>query len=174
MSLALSGCGDSTPPAAKASKTSVAPFGGGSPEHPPATGPVETVAESEFEGRAWQLTAYESREGVCVDLHLGSGSSGGCGDGRSKALLAVNGFGFGADLPDYLQVDGVVSSRVASLEMKSGGEVENVDLHPSERFNEVFFVVFIPRDVGGELIARDANGEILDRHEVPPYDGSFP
>lgn len=152
----------------------MAPFGGGSPEHPPATGPVDTVAEGEIEGWAWKLTAYESREGVCVDLHLGSNSGGGCGEGESKALLSVNGIGFGADLPDLLQVHGVVSSKVASLEMKSGSETEDVDLHPSERFNEVFFVVFVPKKVGGELIARDGNGEVLDTYEVTPRKGIFP
>jgi hypothetical protein len=109
-----------------------------------------------------------------VDLHLGSNSNGGCGEGKREAALSVNGIAFGADLANYLQVKGVVSKKVVSLEMKSGSRTETVDLHPSERFNEIFFVVFVPKDVGGDLVARDRNGRILDSYEVPPSDGSFP
>jgi hypothetical protein len=140
--------------------------------HPPATGPVETIAVGEVSGVHWELTGYRSREGTCVDVHLASSSTGGCGPVRTRGALDVLGTGFGEDLSGYIHVHGTVSDSVSTLELRTGGETENVLLHPSPSLDSVFFVVFVPREEGGELVARKGP-EVLETYEIRPGGPSF-
>ena len=136
--------------------------------HPPATGPVKTVATGKVEGQRWRLTAYRSKEGLCVDLHFGTNSWGGCGF-RSGGELMVAGIGWGMDLPHLAQLDGHVSERVATLTVRSGGNrPKPVLLHPARSFDRIFFVLFVPLDQRAVLVARDASGEILKRRVFTP------
>lgn len=108
------------------------------PQHPPAQGPVEEVARGEIEGRAWRLTAYRSKEGLCVDLHLRSNSGGGCGFGGRPKHLSVSGVSWSNELPKLAQLEGEVPDDVAKLTARSGGQSEAdvpdaTDLPPGPR-----------------------------------------
>lgn len=138
------------------------------PTHPRANGPVEVIGKGEIDGREWELTAYRSKDGICVDLHMGSGSSGGCGFGRMRGALSIPGMSWSSDMPKYAQLDGRVSQRVARLTARSGeGAVQELPLHRSERFGLTFFVAFAPVDADYELTAYDDEGEVLGTKVLP-------
>jgi hypothetical protein len=163
----LPACGAKGNPA---TDLTVSPSTDGDGLHPPANGPVETIATGRVTGWDWELTGYESGEGLCVDLHLGSNSAGGCGSGGSRKPLRVGSIDYGSDLPNKLQVHGQLSGSVTSLRAKFSGMVQEVRLHFSERFDRTFFVVFLPKEEGGRLIARNSSGRVLAREAVPPAD----
>ena len=135
------------------------------PEHPRARGPVETVARGVIDGVSWRLTAYRSGAGLCVDLYLEQNAGGGCGFGGIGARdLALHGSGWSGELPDFAQVDGEVSPEVEELILRSGALEEVIEVHRSDAFDKTFFVAFIPLGDDAVLIARDKDGDELDRH----------
>lgn len=139
------------------------------PQHPRAKGPVETIGRGEIDGQPWKLTAYRSKDGICVDLHMGSGSSGGCGFGRMRGALSIPGIGWNSDMPEYAQLDGRVSERVAKLTARSGdGPVEELPLHRSKRLGLTFFVAFAPVGADYELTAYDEAGKELTTKLLTP------
>lgn len=137
--------------------------------HPPAKGPVKTVARGQVEGKRWRLTAYRSDEGLCIDLHLGSNSSGGCGFGGHRAPLAVNGTGWSSEFPHLAQLDGQVSLRVVSVRVRSGrSDPKDLALYRSKRFVRMFFVAFVPRTKRVAFIAYGRNQKVIDRLVLTP------
>lgn len=139
----------------------------GSPTHPRAEGPVEVLGQGVVDGEHWQLAAYRSDQGICVDVHMGSGSGGGCGFGPMRGDLSISSIGWNADLPNYAQLEGRLSERVARLAGRSGdGAKHEVSLYESERLGVTLFVVFAPVDADYELVAYDESGEVLERKLV--------
>lgn len=143
------------------------PSRGEPPAHPPPEGPVDVVGQGVIDGEAWELTAYRSNQGICVDLHMGSGSGGSCGFGPMRGDLSITSRGWNADLSNYAQLEGRVSEEVARLTARSGeGPVQELSVYESNRFGLTFFVAFAPIDADYELIAYDDGGEVLERKRL--------
>lgn len=155
------GCGGGNSPA---------PDGGEKyrPNHPPAKGPVETVARGEIEGETWRLTAYRSDEGVCVDLHLGSNSGGGCGFGPLRSDLAFSGVGWSNEFPHLAQLEGRVSKHVDRVTLRSGNDAtKELPLYRSKSFDQTFVVAFVPVNKRAVFTAYDRR-RVLQRRVFKP------
>lgn len=131
-------------------------------------GPGTVIATGEVDGKHWNLVAYQSDSGLCVDLHVGQGASGGCGAAPTEEDV-VFGQGSVSGL-DRMSIHGQASKQVASVEVRpSEGELVTTGIIPDPAgFGVNFFVLFVPLETTGELVALDAAGNVLARHQLHP------
>jgi hypothetical protein len=151
-------------------------------------GPPVQVASGTYEGLAWDLQAYEERMGddvrPCTELHLGKGDER-FGGGGGCYLLPDQVIGYaesayGEKYPSLISIAGAVRPEVdeITLELADGSSIPlaiyrmSVDGDANEPFDVDFFVGFV--DVGkrgtleGHVVARAANGDVLERHGLCP------
>ena len=121
------------------------------------------VASGLVEGTEWSLTAFADRgSGTCGELFVGDmGDDGGvrvCSEiagepGQSDLRIAGTSFGLGP-LTAYT---GVVSSAVVRVEFDlADGSHRTAELAPGS--DAQVFVLFVPIDAGGRIVAFDASG----------------
>jgi hypothetical protein len=149
----------------------------GQPTEPPLE-PIEPVviAAGEIDGHPWQLRAYESDAGLCVDL-LGGGRA--CFDVSTRHPLVgvatdstVGDDSTGTGSPGLTAVYGPVSRDVAriAIRLASGEVVETSPVGQDAGFAVNFYVAQAPTDIPAnselsEVIVYDAGGNELDRLE---------
>lgn len=137
-------------------------------------GPGVVLASGEVDGRPWKLLAYQSESGLCVDLEIEQGAAGGCGpvplDGD---LVLMQGGIFGLD---KMILHGMVSERVAVVEVRSveGHPVATSIIPDPGGLGVNFFVLFVPPDTLGEVVAVDAAGNVLDSSRLRPLERGEP
>lgn len=130
-------------------------------------GPEVVVARGTASGEPWALIAYESDNGLCVEIEVEGGRGGGCGfdvPGRSDLGLNV---GSQAGISGSI-VHGVVSQRVAILvvRLKSGERLHPEILDGPDGLDANFFALFLPSTSEGVIEARDDQGVVLDRERL--------
>jgi hypothetical protein len=138
------------------------------PMHPAPVGARVVVAEGTEAGQNWALIAYESREGLCVDLQVGQGRGGGCGWGVPEKNDLGLSEGSQLGVPGTI-IHGVLSKRVSSLEARfeSGGQVPMTKsvlleiIDGPAGFDVNFFVAFLPGKARGVILAKDSKGAVL-------------
>ncbi|MDP9402425.1 MAG: hypothetical protein M3P85_03660 [Actinomycetota bacterium] len=127
-------------------------------------GPKTVVAQGEVEGIGWQLLAYRSDSGLCVDLRFGRGAAGGCGHGvgagRAVSLGVSSYLGFRF-------AHGVARSDVAAVRVElSNGDTLNIATTTAPGFDVAFIATPLPRDATvASIVARDDRGRELQ--ELP-------
>lgn len=132
-------------------------------------GPNTVVGQGTVSGQAWSLVAYESADGLCVDLQVGSGTVVACGfDVPSRRDL-----GLGESSQRGVSktaIYGVVSKRVLALQATlNDGERIDVDIIQSPAgFDVNFFAAFLPPDAEAVIEARDNQGALLERLQTSP------
>jgi hypothetical protein len=137
-------------------------------------GPAVVLASGDVDGRPWKLLAYQSESGLCVDLEIEQGAAGGCGavpiDGD---LVLMQGGVFGLD---KIILHGMVSERVAAVEVRSvkGHPVATPIIPDPGEMGVNFFVLFVPPDALGEVVAVDAAGNVLDSARLRPVERGEP
>ncbi|MGH2660631.1 MAG: hypothetical protein ACRDHS_13475, partial [Actinomycetota bacterium] len=137
-------------------------------------GPGIVLATGEVDGTPWRLIAYQSESGLCVDLEIERGAIGGCGPVPIGGDLVL---GQGRVLGvDRTIIHGEVSDRVASVEVRPvEGNPFAADIIPDpDGLGANFFVVFVPRDTLGQVVALDAAGNVLQSVRLRPLERGPP
>jgi DNA-binding beta-propeller fold protein YncE len=140
---------------------------------PSPIGPNVQVASGKLSGRSWTLQAFLTEEGLCMalDSALSCGPSrSGLARPKSPILVVFANTSYESEQEfDGTWLYGVVSPEVAELEVVTEGGVAipvsivEKDIGLSVRF----YVVALERaPSGGTLIARGADGSVLQEHEV--------
>lgn len=140
---------------------------------PSPIGPKVQVASGKLLGRSWTLQAFLTEEGLCMALDSGLA----CGPSRSgllrpesPILVVFTNTSYEPEQEfDATWVYGVVSPEVAELELVTeGGVAIPVSIVEKDIGLPVrFYVVALERaPSGGALIARGAEGRVLQEHEV--------
>lgn len=124
-------------------------------------GPQIVLASGEVDGTPWRLVAYESESGLCVDVEIEQGAVGGCGSMPLDRDLEV-GQGSVSGL-DKMIIHGKVSERVARVEVHpvEGSPVAARIISDPGGLGVNFFVLFVPPDTLGDVVAVDAAGNVL-------------
>lgn len=149
-------------------------------ERPSRSGPVDpgdqnrqltepvVVASGETEDVPWELVAYESDSGLCVDLRFYRGASGGCGSRVPEDRALSWNIGGG---PGLRAVHGEVRKDVVRIEIHfaSGEVTEAFPVGQEASFPVNFYVTPIRADdTVTQVIAYDADGRELEREAIPP------
>lgn len=133
-------------------------------------GPGIVLASGEVDGKPWKLVAYQSESGLCVDLEIERGATGGCGPVPIEGDLV---FGQGRVLGlERMIIHGKVSERVASVEVRplEGDPVATEIIPDPAGLGVNFFVLFVPLDTLGEVVALDAAGNVLQSDLLQPLE----
>ena len=131
-------------------------------------GPRIVLASGEVDGTPWRLVAYESESGLCVDVEIERGAVGGCGSMPIDRDLEL---GQGGVLGlDKMIIHGEVSQRVAIVEVRpvEGAPVAASIIPDPGGLGVNFFVLFVPPDTVGEVVALDAAGNVLRSVRLRP------
>jgi hypothetical protein len=142
------------------------------------TGPVEVIAEGLDHGYRWRLSAFETRQGVCLSSETNEGGTGGCGE---VAKLAPG--GSATSLP-WMIMSGWVSkdTQLVRFELFDGRIIDTKPIRTGDRFPVDFYQAFVPAPPSGqrdrnwmEKVVRrtftlDSTGNVLCR-EYPPGSG---
>jgi hypothetical protein len=133
-------------------------------------GPAVVLARGVVDRTPWKLLAYRSESGLCVDLEIEEGSTGGCGPVPMDREFEVSqGSVLGLD---RMIIHGKVSERVASVEVRplDGGPIATEIISDPAGLGVSFFVQFVPRDTLGEIVALDAAGNLLQSVRLRPLE----
>jgi hypothetical protein len=145
-----------------------------------ATGDVVALGEGTAFGRGWRYSAFDSEDGLCVQLDVGTVASGGmvssmnCGKGfagEDSAFLQLN---YGASLNGAVAADGIVRGDVAAVTLRGerGDEAVAALMElPADGDDSKAFVGFL--DTGDRIVsitAFDADGQPVETYQVanPP------
>ena len=137
-------------------------------------GPRIALASGEVDGRPWRLVAYESESGLCVDVEIEQGAVGGCGSiPIDRDLELGQGSVFGLD---KMIIHGKVSKRVALVEVRpvEGSQVAASVIPDPGGLGVNFFVLFVPPDTLGDVVAVDAAGNVLESVRLRPLERRGP
>ena len=137
-------------------------------------GPRIVLASGEVDGKPWKLVAYESEPGLCVDVEIEQGAVGSCGSiGTDRDLELGQGSVFGLD---KMIIHGKVSERVARVEVRpvEGSPVAASIIPDPGGLGANFFVLFVPPDTLGEVVAVDAAGNVLQSVRLRPLEREEP
>ncbi len=123
-------------------------------------GPKTVVAQGEVDGMPWQLVAYPSDSGLCVDLRFWRGAGGGCGHdiGRDRPvnidISNTRGFRF---------AQGVTRKDVAAVRIGlSNGDILDLQTSNLSSFEVNFLATPLPDDaVIDTVVALDGHGEVV-------------
>ncbi len=127
--------------------------------------PETVVAQGEVEGMAWELVAYPSDSGLCVDLRFWRGAGGGCGHDIGPHR-AVN-LGISSTLGGFRFAHGVTRTDVAAVRLKFGnGDILDLSTSKLVSFDVNFVATPLPADTVIEaVVALDGQGRVLQ--ELP-------
>lgn len=123
-------------------------------------------------GQTWTLVAYEGPDGLCLDLHVGDGTSNVCGfDTTGERAMGLN----VSSQRDVARtaIHGFVSKEVVGLQaILDDGERIDVDIIESpDGFGVDFFAGFLPPDATAVIEARDLQGSLLESEQISPLPG---
>lgn len=129
-------------------------------------GPVSVVLDGVYDGDRWQLEAYDSSDGLCVDLRYQGDGVGGCGlDEAQRAVGVVRGRRGGVEA-----VFGTARLDVATIDaVRVSGET--LSFAPAVHvtgFGVGFYAFMVDAtDPITTVISRDVSGTELDRRSLP-------
>lgn len=151
----------------------------GDGNHP--VGPEYTIAQGTFHGFDWRYYGYESNDGLCLELGMGSNSGGGCGEIRAlRELVEITGVTSMREPsgPNASALEGRVSDKVAKLEIQIGDDrPESIETHepPDELgLTDRIFVYLtetnrFAHDPDVYLLAYDGSGKLLTKIAVEAF-----
>ena len=140
-----------------------------------ATGPLFTITTGEVGGVSWAFVAYESTEGICVEVRVADGSVGGCGFRPEDLSVSLGRMRApGGSMLTF--VDGTVSRRARSvrIELDGGQEVE-ASIYPAPPELDVPFAFFVaalpdalpPEEFPVKVVALDGSGNVIAVQAIP-------
>jgi hypothetical protein len=137
---------------------------------PDPIGPVMEVGHGRSFGVGWRAVAYESADGVCTQLELGDGLTGGACGPLPGGETVFGAIGSGQSNSGLTTVDGVVAGGVASVTVRivDGGNVEAtmMPLDPAG-LDGAAFVGFAPAgSVVDSVIALDEDGDLIETFDL--------
>lgn len=129
--------------------------------------PTTVVAQGQVDGIPWELVAYSSDSGLCVDLRLGRGSGGGCGHdiGPDRAVNV----GITSSHGGFRFAQGVARKDVAAVRIElSNGDILDLQTTNLSSFEVNFLATPLPDDAVIEtVVALDGNGEVVQELAGP-------
>jgi hypothetical protein len=138
-----------------------------------ATGPIVEIGSGRTLGVGWRYAMYESADGVCTQLELGSYTTAGCGplplvaDGSVFGRAGSGGTGE-PDSP--VPYDGIVSGDVAAvwLVTESGQRLGTTLMPLAEAGHDASaFIGFAPPgEVVTDAVAVDADGGVIETFDL--------
>ncbi len=123
--------------------------------------PETVVAQGEVEGMPWELVAYPSDSGLCVDLRFWRGAGGGCGHDIGPHR-AVN-LGISSTQGGFRFAHGVTRTDVAAVRLEFGnGDILDLSTSKLVSFDVNFVATPLPADaVINAVVALDGQGRVL-------------
>ncbi len=132
---------------------------------PPALGTKVVVAEGPSGSGTWTVSAYRSATGLCVELRLGTSTSGNCGT-HSPQSLNVGLSGFMDD--DWAFGSAPPGTALVRVEYSDGTSVEMIPTTSNAEFGMSFFAAEVDRDrVIVRAAALDGNGTVIAEQSIP-------
>lgn len=146
---------------------------------PVQTGPELVLAEGKDHGMRWTYTVYETDQGLCTSLNTRNSSGGGCGFSLSDDNpMSYPIQTWGGDGRKFVDGPTKVNVRRVDIVLENGKVLEvSTEPAPAGLKRDIrFFFAWVPDGRPDYVVAKGADGDVLDRHEVypspePPPDG---
>lgn len=126
-----------------------------------------TVAEGQLNDVPWELEAYNSDQGLCLDLRYLNSAGGGCGHGVPPRALGLN----TTSSPSLTATFGPARSDVARVEavLASGDTTSFTPVGKDGGFGVNFYIFILENGATIDtVIAYDTNGTEIDRMDARP------